>query len=224
MSHTIDAQIQEKEDELNPIVSRMDALRLQFINDTTQFAAKWFEETLKEYATKYPEIILRLSREKLSSMKAQLAVLVKNAGTPVNEALSIPGVWWHLKPVINDDCSQYEQLGNDNVGNRFPEKIDYAVRLALGELGVILEKYGFNVTTDPAKKSVYPEFWFSRPENGEKAAHPYYPHLLKWSEEMKDTMQKYNSLFKRAIVLFSELQNFKNEKRRREASELWESV
>jgi uncharacterized small protein (DUF1192 family) len=41
---------------------------------------------------------------------------------------------------------------------------------------------------------------------------------------MQVTLQKYNSLFKRAIVLFNEIQLLKAEKKKQQASQLWESV
>ncbi len=220
---TIEILIEEKEKELRPLRARMDELSLQFIDHTIKFASKWYEETAKEYVTKYPEITLSMSKEKLADMKAKVTSLARNAGKPVKTALSNPQIWWHLEPGLHD-ISQYEQLGNDQVGNRFPEKIDNPVRRALGELGAILEQSGFNVTTDPFMKAAYPEFWFSHPQGEGTQAQPYYPHLLVWSEEMQDTLQKYNGQFKKAIRLFNEIQRLKDEQKKRQARDLWDST
>jgi hypothetical protein len=43
----------------------MEELWQQFINDTTKLAAKWYAETAKDYVTKYSEITLTLSKDKL---------------------------------------------------------------------------------------------------------------------------------------------------------------
>ena len=224
MSEDLNLLIQQKEKELGPLRSRMESLKQQFVSDTTRFAAKWYGETAKEYVTKYPEITLNISKEKIALMKAKVNNLAEISSRIVKDALSSPEIWWHLEPQTHDDFSEYEQLGNDQIGNRFPEKIDLPVRRALGELGTVLAQFGFNVTTNPAMKAAYPEFWFKYSEAPETEAKPYFPHLLVWSEDMQYTLQKYNSLFKQAIVLFNEIQKLKDEKKKRQARDLWDST
>ena len=223
-SENLDVSILKKERELRPLRWRMEELQIQFINECTDFAAKWFEETAKEYVTKYSEITFSLSKEKLAFMKAKVNNLAKNSNRIVKAALLSPEVWWHQEPQMHDDFSEYEQLGNDQVGNRFPEKIDKPVRRALGELGRVLEEFGYRVTTQIIKKDSFPEFWFSPLEGTEKDAKPYYPHMLVWSKEMQYTLQQYNTQFKKAIVLFNEIQKLKEEQKQHEASKLWEST
>jgi polyhydroxyalkanoate synthesis regulator protein len=48
--------------------------------------------------------------------------------------------------------------------------------------------------------------------------------MLVWSDEMQHTMARYNELFKQAMKLFTEIQKLKEEKKRRQASELWKST
>ena len=223
MSEDLDRLIREKEKELRPIRERMEELRLQFIGDAVKFAAKWYEETAKQYVTKYPEITLTLSKEKLSMMKAKVNDLMKNADKIVKDALSAPSIWWHMEPHKNESFSLYEQLGNEQVGNRFPEAVDKPVRRALGELGAVLEQFGYGVTTG-AYAGAYPEFWFAFPGGPESAACPYYPHLMEWSKEMQDTLQTYDGLFKKAIRLFIEIEKLKEEKKKRQARDLWDST
>ena len=76
-SEDLDVSIQKKERELRPLRWRMEELQIQFTNEFTEFAAKWFEETAKEYVTKYPEITLSLTKEKLALMKANVNNLAK---------------------------------------------------------------------------------------------------------------------------------------------------
>jgi len=42
--------------------------------------------------------------------------------------------------------------------------------------------------------------------------------------EMKNILYKYNRQFKKASVLFSEIQTLKDEKKKRQASQLWDST
>jgi hypothetical protein len=223
MGGDLDLMIQKKEAELQPFLSRMEALRLQFVDDTAAFAAKWYEIAAKEYVTKYSEIFLKLTKEKLADMKAQVNALSKNAGKTVTNILSTPDLWWHQAPKLHDSFTQYEKLGNAQIGYKFPEKIDKPVRVALGQLGVVLERFGFNVTTNRALKAAYPEFWFT-PRWGTGETRPYYPHTLIWSDEMQDTLQKYNTLFKQAIVMYNQIQKLKDEKEQQQAGDLWDST
>ena len=60
----------EEGSELQPLLSRMERLRQQFVNDTIGFATLWFEEKAREYATKKREITMSLGMEQLAQMKA----------------------------------------------------------------------------------------------------------------------------------------------------------
>ena len=223
MNEQLDLSIRKKEAELQPFLSSMEQLRLQFVNDTTRFATEWFEEKAREYATKKPEITISLGNEQLAKMKAQVSNLAKNADRIVSDALRRPEFWWHLTPHVNAPVAAYEHLGNDKVGNKFPEVLDKPVRRALGELGNILEQFGYGVTTGALRAS-YPEFWFECTEDSGSSVRPYFPHLFEWSEEMQYIIVKYDGLYKNAIVLFEEITMLKEEKKKQEAKALWESA
>ncbi len=77
LSESLDLSIRKKEAELQPLLSRMEQLRLQFVNDTLGFAALWFEEKAREYATKKPETTITLGKEQLAQMKVQVSNLEK---------------------------------------------------------------------------------------------------------------------------------------------------
>jgi len=220
MSGNIDALIQSKEAELQPLLSRMEAIRLQFVDDVIEFASDWYRKKAAEYATKKPEVTLNLGKEKLVQMKLHVNELVRNASKIVNGSLADPEVWWHKTPQVNASPSAYEQLGNDQVGNKFPEVLDKPVRRALGELGNVLEVFGYGVTTGALRAS-YPEFWF---ESAEGVFRPFFPHLYEWSDEMEDTIARYDVVYKKAIVLFSEITMLEEEKKRQEAKELWDKA
>jgi hypothetical protein len=224
MSENIDVLIREKEKELNPFRSCMEEIRLQFVDDAAKFAAKWYDETAKQYVTKHPETTLKLSREKLVQMKAKVNNLMLNADKTAKATLSDPTVWWHLAPRKHASSSLYDQLGDVQVGNKFPAIVDRAVRRALGELGTVLEQFGYRVTTVGALEGFYPEFWFEYSEGPDSPPRPFFPHLLEWSEDMQYTIQKYSGQFKKAVVLFNEIEMLKEEKKKSQALNLWDSV
>jgi len=222
LSRDFKGLIAERDRALSLLISNMEMIRLKFFADTTQFAKKWFLNEAKAYCVKYPEIVLCFKKEESADLKQQVNDLVKDAGSFVEENLSNPNLWWHLEPKCSfwwrleqtrsNIYSQYELLGNCQVGYKFPEKIDMSVRYVLGELGIILEQHGFKVTTNSSRRGVYYEFWFRNIE-GEEESQPYYPLLFDWSDDMKSTMQQYNGQFKKATLLLNEIHSLKEEMR-----------
>lgn len=219
MSEDLDLLIQSKETELDPLLLRMDELRLLFVDQVVMFAAKWFEDTARFYVLKRSEVTLNMGKERLFEMKTRVKMLVKNSGKIVKEALSDPKFWWHKEPHKDVSLFQYEQIEK-----KFPELLDKPIRRALGHLGVIFEEFGYGVTVVSTHSKPSPEYWFIYPEGPDDAPSPYFPHLLVWSEEMQRIIMRYNELYKQALGLFIEIHKLKEEKERRKAHELWDST
>ena len=217
MSEETDVLIERKEAELFPLRSYMEELKIEFTKETVDFAFEWFRKTAKEYITKYPEITLKMSEEKIANMKAKVNELVKNTEKIVRDELDNPALWWHQKPNLHDPIDKYKQ-----VADRYSEVLDHAVRHILGHLGRVLEEFGLNVTTK-SNTGKYQEYWFENLIGGKQSV-PFYPHLLSWSTEMQDTIREYDAQFTQAIALYNEIQQLKEEKKRQEALTRWDSI
>jgi predicted DNA binding CopG/RHH family protein len=221
VSEDFDLSIQKKEAELQPLRQRMEQLRAQFVSDTAKFAAKWFTETAQLYVTKKSEVTLNMGKERLADMKQKVLALAGNADVLITNALSGKALWWHQEPRKEDSIYQYQQ-----VSTRFPEILDKPFRRVLGELGVILEQYDYGVKVSVYAKESFMEYWHERQGDTESFAppRPYYPHLLVWSDEMQQTMTQYDAVYKQAFNVFLEIQKLKEDKKRRRASDLWNST
>lgn len=217
MGEEIDGSIEGKEAELAPLRSLMEELKTEFIKQTTEFASEWYRKTAKDYITKNPEIALKMSEEKIGNMKNKVNELTKNAGKIVQDELDNPALWWHQKMNLHEAIDKYKQ-----VADRYSEALDHAVRHILGHLGLVLEEFGFNVTTK-SNTGAYKEFWFETPVGGKQIV-PCYPHLLCWTQEMQNSIRLYDAQFTRAIELFNEIQLLKEEKKRQEALTRWDSL
>ncbi|MGO8807569.1 MAG: hypothetical protein ACLQO7_13440 [Candidatus Bathyarchaeia archaeon] len=217
MSEEIDALIARKEAELSPLLSSMDELKVEFTKETVIFATEWYRKTAKDYITKSPEVTLGLTEEGIGSMKADVNSLVKGANRTVHEEFDNPDLWWHLKPCLHESIERYKQ-----VADKFPEVLDRAVRRVLGQLGVVLEKFGFRVTTS-GYTGTYCEFWFERPE-GSNQIKPCYPHLLNWGEAMQDTIRQYDVQYIAANDIYVEIQQLKSDRKKLEALSRWNSI
>jgi hypothetical protein len=217
LSQDIDILIQKEDAKLLPFISLMEEFKTEFIKETTKFASEWYRKTAKEYVTKYPEVTLSMSEEKIAKMKTKINELVEDSEKIVKEELENPDLWWHQKPHLHDSIAQYMQIAD-----KYPEILDKAVRRALGRLGMVLEEFRFHVVAS-GNTGLYQEFWFENPPNTDKTI-PFYPHLLKWTQEMEDIIRKYNAQFTQAITLFNEIQKLKEQKKKQQAVARWDSI
>jgi hypothetical protein len=222
MSEKLAETLAIKESELLSLCSKMNEAKLQFINDTYRFAAKWFEDTVKQYMLKYPDVSLNLSTHRFNELKTKVRMIVAGSKEISERRLLESEIWWHEKPDLHTAVSQYDQLGNQQVGNKYSEVIDRAVRVVLGELGVILEEFGFNVRTSITKGTHHQEYWFQKSE--ERTTSQYFPHMLEWSKPMQETLQEYNQLYKIALLKLQEIQTIKDEIKRKKIIDLWDST
>ena len=217
LSQNLDTLILNMETKLQPFISHLEEVKTQFIKETTKFASEWYSNTTKEYVTRYPEITLNMSEEKIITMKNKINKLVKDVEKIVKDELDNPDLWWHQTLHLHDSIEQYTQITD-----KYPEILDKAIRQALGRLGTVLEEFRFNVNASGNTGS-YKEFWFDHTSNGDKTI-PFYPHLIKWTQEMQDTIRKYNDQFKQAIMMYNEIQKLKDQKKKQQAMARWESI
>ena len=217
MTEEIDGLIEGQEAELSPLRLRMEELREQFKQETAVFAREWYRKTAKDYIVKSPEVTLGLAVERIAAMKASVNELIRNTPKIVAEELDSPGLWWHLEPHMHESVDRYLQ-----VADKYPEVVDRAVRRALGQLGVVLEKFGFKVTTG-GYTGTYHEFWFEH-KNDRREVVPCYPHLLTWNDDMQETIRQYDGQYVEAVRIYEEIQRLKEEKKRVEALTRWDSI
>jgi hypothetical protein len=222
MSENLEETLAIKESELLSFCSKMQEIKLQFINETSRFAAKWYEDTVRQYIIKYPDISLNLPTHCFGDLKAKTGRLVACSKEISEKRLSQSGNWWHEKPELHTAINQYDNLGNEQVGNKYSEVIDRSVRVILGELGIILEEFGFNVRTTTTQGPHHQEYWFQKTE--ERTTSPYFPHMLEWSKPMQENLEEYNQLYKIAMLKLQEIQTIKDEIKRRKIIDLWDST
>ncbi len=217
MSEEIDLLIQKKEATLLPLCTFMEELKQEFIMETIDFASKWYKKTAKDYVAKYPEIVVHMREEKILKMKTKINGLVEETEKIVKNELENPELWWHKTPHLHDSIELYKLLAD-----KYPQNLDRAVRHILGRLGIIFEEFGFNVDAIGNPGSFH-EFWFEHPPDSQKIT-PIYPHLLKWTSNMEDTIRKYNEQYTQAITVYSEIHKLKGEKIKQQALTRWDSI
>jgi len=159
---------------------------------------------------------LGLAEERIAAMKANVNELARTAPKVVEAELDNPKLWWHLEPHLHESIERYLQ-----VADKYPEVLDHAVRLALGNLGLVLEKFGFKVTAS-GDTGTYREFWFEHTTDSRETV-PCYPHLLTWTDDMQETIRQYNLQYVEAAKIYEGIQLLKEKKKRLEALTRWDS-
>ena len=216
ISKNIDSDIQSKESELSLLTQRMEEQKIEFIKETVVFAADWYRKTVKEYVSKYPEITLNMSEEKIARMKTRISALIQSNEKTIDE-LSNTSLWWHQKPNITDSVEQYTQIAD-----KYPVALDRAVRRALGRLGLILEEFKFRVNAS-GTVGIFQEFWYEPGKDAKTPSVPSFPHLLDWSSGMQTAIRKYNVHYVQGFKLFREIQVLKDQKKREQAMSRWDA-
>ncbi len=197
----------------------MEELKAEFTEETVSFASEWYKKTIKRIRAKVSRSHLKHERRKNRPYESPSQRF--NSGTLkrlLEASWKNSALWWHQKPRLHDSIAQYLQ-----VADKYPEILDRAVRHVLGRLGLILETYKFNVTASGNSGS-FQEFWFDHTQGDDLTSNPYYPHLLKWSEKMQDTIRNYNEQYTKAIAVFGEIHKLKEEKKRQQALNRWDSI
>jgi hypothetical protein len=218
VSKDVDIAIEKKEVELVRLRDLMEQLKTKFINETVRLATHWYEETVREYITKYSQITLNMTAERMARMKVKFNELVKNTEETVKAELNNnPALWWHQKPRMHESIDLYSM-----VGDGYPEGLDHAVRHVLGKLGKVLEEYSYNVTAS-GKTGSFEEFWFEQ-SNGAPQTVSFYPHLLKWTKEMENIVREYDKQYRQARAIFIEIRLLKEEKAKQKALSRWDSL
>jgi hypothetical protein len=223
MTENLEENIRTKEKELLTLCATMEKIKKQFITNAGLFASEWYEKTSKQYITKYPDATLSLGATKISELKTRISELKEEASKIAQVVLSEQDVWWHENPKHNVDVSQYDLLGNDQVGNKFPEILDKPVRFVLGELGKILEEFGYNIATTVSFRP-YQEYWFFTEKSLKAHFRPYFPHSLQWSETMQQTIRQYSEVFRKALKVVDEIERVKQEIKRVQILNLWDQA
>lgn len=217
MEDTLEMVINKKLTELDMVRSRMETVRLEFIQATGAFVGAWYDKVAKAHVGLEPERTAALGSEKLSMMKKEVSELSERAGDIAKEHLSKPALWWHL--VTHFEKHQMP-VDYDN-----SKEIDSAIRFILGVLAPILEEYGY--LKEPTGEVEDKNIWRESDEIGGyylKNGKSYYPYVFVWSGEMKVTFDYYNTLLKQAMKVFNEIIELKLERGEQEARELWDSL
>ena len=191
----------------------MERIKQAFVESTGAFLRQWYLREAESQIKGAPEKTKNLGSTKLGELKAEVKQIHDDTDTTVTQIFSESRLWWHLQQVDQ----HYTWFGN-----RAPELLDKAIRLAAGRLASPLEKHGY-LSKDYQERGVWRE-WDSSGNRHEPNARPYYPFNLDWSPDMRQWVDKYHQIHSLATKDTVELDKVKQEKAEAEAKGLWDKA
>lgn len=208
-----DTKIASLENEQRTHELQMETLAAIFRDATSLFLVSFYESYAKGEVKRKADVTTTLGKEKLSILKQKLSDLQNNVRAIIDEFLMLDNLWWHK--------SRGEKMYG-YYGNRPPEVLDKAVRLAAGRLAPLLEEFGY-LPTKLSDNGVWRE-WDRSGNHHPSNARPYYPQSLDWSPDMKRIVAEYDKARTNCEHITRRILQLQKEKRENQAEDLWESA
>jgi hypothetical protein len=220
MDRNYSYEIAAKRAELDAARAGMAATSEEFMAATARFLAEWFPSQARREVEHDADTTLKLQPGDLSALKSEVTQLAANAVSIARQQLDKNGIWWHRNAEWTRGLSPAGEPYWAH-GKRLPDILAEPVRYAMGTLARALEMRGYlkdGAGTIRAR-------WRNNSDRYAKTDTPYYPSFhFEWPQPMRDVATRYLEQFKRALALSAEIEQLDRDRKRSEASGLWDSA
>jgi hypothetical protein len=208
-----DTKIKVLKNELSSLESRMETLFKKFCEEVAEFLTSWYEAQARDEVKRKSDVTIKIGKDQLAVLKQKISDLQKKVKDVVSDFLGKDSIWWHK----SHGKQQYSYHGN-----RPPDIVEKALRLAAGLLAPILEDFGY-FSKDGPEPLLWRE-WDSTGKYQLQSGRPYYPYGLEWSPQMKNFMREYDEAHIRCQEILAEISRLEKEKREKQSEDLWDSL
>jgi len=190
----------------------------KFIEITGSFCTHWIVDYARREAIHDRPEITEMLGAKLKDFKNEVQILAKRAPELIKKEFAKKEYWKHYETSDQISKDQQSDYFNNNyykykfTGNRQPEILDNGIRMVIGQLGIILEKYNYS---NPEKNSL---------DRWEKEGIPYYRYGFDWSQKMKEVSEIYAEKLKKFQELNHKLKGTIKEEKQFKAQKNWDSL
>lgn len=190
----------------------LDGEKEKFIVVASSFCANWIANYAKKEAIDNKPEITEALDIRLKDFKNEVGTLSKQAPEFIKKELEKKEYWKHYEILENSPPNQYYYSEYHVSGNKEPKILSKGIRLVIGRLGPILERYGY---LNPEK---------NRLDRWEEFGVNYYPFYLEWSPEMKIISENYATKLEDLHKLNYKLKEIIKEERQFKAKQNWDSI
>jgi hypothetical protein len=207
-----DVRIAEIERQLNRLRSPMELITREFGEAAKGFLADWYFQQLEGMRQPHWEVVTALGKDRIHLLKAEVNGLVGQVPERVEQEFSQGKYWTHRKERLDDPPAQEETqylIEQEQPSSAFAT----GMSKLLGELGGILEKYGFPVGDSGN------DVWGRKRllQQGQ------YRGAIGWSPSLLNPLKQYHPLCKEYVSAYLSLQQAKHDKEVAMANELWDA-
>jgi hypothetical protein len=206
-----DGRIAEIESHLSRLRTQMEPIPRQFGEAATAFLADWYVQQLEEMRQAHSEVVTALGKDRIHLLKAEVNGLVAQLPERIEKEFSQGKYWTHLNERLYDPAQEEMRylIAQEQPSDAFAT----AMSKLLGELGGILEKYGFPVG------EARDDAWGRRSllQQGQ------YQQAISWPPNLLNLLKQYNPLCKEYVTAYLGLEVAKHDKEVAMADQLWDA-
>jgi len=207
-----DVRIAESEGHLSRLRSQMEPITREFVEAEKGFLAEWYVQQLEGIRQAHSEVVTSLGKDRIHLLKAEVNELIGHVPERVEQEFSQGKYWTHRKERLDDSPAE-EELPYLVEKEQPTGAFATGMNTLLGELGGILEKYGFPVgdaNNDVwGRKSLF--------QQGQ------YQGTIGWPLSLLNPLKQYHPLCKEYVSAYLGLQEAKHDKELATANELWDA-
>lgn len=198
LANDFEEKIEEIEKESIQIITDMDKLSKEFIEETKGFIKYYIDESIAVTVKSQYEITNNLNKEQLGNLKEKCNSLNSIIASKIDEEFNNVTYWTHALEI--PEHTNNHDLGYDNHNKQFL-KIKESINNFYKYPYELISQYGYMNNN-----------------------HSESPSLSEWSEPMISIIQKYSSLNKKLLHTKRELNITQRKKRESEAQNLWDNI
>jgi hypothetical protein len=205
-----DVRIAEIESHLTRLRSQMELITREFEEAGKGFLADWYFQQLEGMRQAHSEVVTALGKDRIHMLKAEVNGLVGKVPERVEQEFSQGKYWTHRKERLDDPPAQEELqylVAKEQPSSAFAT----GMGKLLGELGGILEKYGFPVDASGT------DVWGRKNllQQGQ------YQRAIVWPLSLLNPLKQYHPLCQEYVSVYLDLQKANHDKEVVTANALW---
>ncbi|MEO8612967.1 MAG: hypothetical protein ABI690_34055 [Chloroflexota bacterium] len=180
------------EERVISLKSEMENIRQEFIKQSGVILRQWYKELSDKEIENEEAVTASLGTDQFNHLKQDINDLIEHADQVAMEFIGDETKWWHL----NESDIYFVDFDATSPSLIIPLFIEMQLRLAVGKLGPILEKYGYRIKTQPniASDKEY-GLWCEPYKPYQNPIRPMYPYSLmlpRLSNEMRKLLDQYH--------------------------------
>jgi hypothetical protein len=206
-----DVRITEIESHLTGLRNQMEPITRQFEEAARTFLADWYFQQLEDMRQAHSETVTALGKDRIHMLKADVNGLVAQLPQRIEKEFSQAKYWTHRNEQADDPIQQEKQYVVE--GEHPSDAFATGMSKLLGELGGILERYGFPVAES------HNDIWGRKSllQQGQ------YQQAISWPPSLLSLLKQYHPLCKEYVSAYLGLHKAKHDKEVEMANGLWDA-